>query len=82
VEQPTTQAEVFAMNTSAQNTQPLHQHQETENQEDQQHDSEEEIEAIIEDELACLRPKNERLRHMQEHLDKRKVMAKRSQIMQ
>jgi hypothetical protein len=61
VEQPTTQAEVFAMNTSTKNTQPLHQHQDTESQGDQQHDPEEEIEAIIKDELACLRPKNERM---------------------
>jgi hypothetical protein len=40
--------------------------QETEAQEDQQQDSKEEIEAIIEDELACLRQENERLRLMQE----------------
>jgi hypothetical protein len=43
------------MNTSAPSTQPPFQHQEIETQEDHQQDSEEEIEAIIEDELACLR---------------------------
>jgi hypothetical protein len=42
------------MNTSTPSTQPPLQHQETETQEDQQQDSEEEIEAIIEDELAHL----------------------------
>jgi hypothetical protein len=51
VEQPTTQVEVLTMNTSAPNTQPLHQYQAIENQEDQQQDSEEETKAIIEDEV-------------------------------
>jgi hypothetical protein len=53
------------MNTSAPSTQPPLQHQETKAQEDQQQDSKEEIEAIIEDELACLRQENEHLRLMQ-----------------
>jgi hypothetical protein len=57
IEQPTTQTEVLALNTSAANTMhlPSHQHQTIETQEDLQQDSEEEIEADIEDELACLR---------------------------
>jgi hypothetical protein len=80
VEQPLTQALVLAMNTSAPNTQPPLQHQETEIQEDQQQDSEEEIEAIIEDELVLLRQENERLRLMQEQLYRRKAMAQRSHI--
>jgi hypothetical protein len=41
------------MNTSAPNTRPTLQHQETKIQEDQQQDSEEEIEANFEDELVC-----------------------------
>jgi hypothetical protein len=43
------------MNTSTPSTQPPLQRQETETKEAQQQDSEEEIEAIIKDELACLR---------------------------
>jgi hypothetical protein len=70
------------MNTSAPDTQSPHQHQETKIQENQQQDLEEEIEAIIEDELVHLHQENECLRSMQEQLAKRKVMAKRSQIMQ
>jgi hypothetical protein len=46
------------MNTSVPITQPPLQHQETEAQEDQQQDSEEEIEAIIEDELVHLCQEN------------------------
>jgi hypothetical protein len=42
------------MNTSMRSFQPPLQHQETKIQEDQQQDSEEEIEAIIEDELTHL----------------------------
>jgi hypothetical protein len=61
VEQPTTQAEVLAMNTSMSNIQPPFWHQETEAQEDPQYDLEEEIEAIIDDELVCLRQENEHL---------------------
>jgi phage gp37-like protein len=41
-----------------------------------------EIKAIIEDELTCLLHENERLWLMQEHLARRKVMAKRTQVMQ
>jgi hypothetical protein len=81
-EQPAAQAEAPPMNTSAPSTQPPLQHQETKTQEGQQQDSEEEIEAIIEDELACLRQENERLRLMQEQLARRKAMAKRAQTMQ
>jgi hypothetical protein len=70
------------MNTSAPITQPPLQHEETETQEDQQQDSEEEIKAIIEDELACLCQENEHLRLMQEQLARRKVMVKRVQSIQ
>jgi hypothetical protein len=61
VEQPATQVEVLTMNTSAPNVQPPFQHQETEAQEDPHQDSEEEIEAIIKDELVRLRQENEHL---------------------
>jgi hypothetical protein len=71
-EQSTAQAEAPPMNISVPSTQPPLQHQETETQEDQQKDSEEEIEAIIEDELARLRRENECLRLMQEQLARRK----------
>jgi hypothetical protein len=56
MEQPTTQAEVLTMNTSAQNTMPPppQQHQTIKAQEDLQQDSEEEIEAVIKDELVRL----------------------------
>jgi hypothetical protein len=70
------------MNTSEPSTQPPLQHQDTETQDDQQQDSKEEIEAIIEDELTCLYQENERLRLMQEQLARRKAMAKRAQTMQ
>jgi hypothetical protein len=53
------------MNTSVPSTHPPLQHQETEAQEDQQQDSKEVIEAIIEDEMARLHQENERLRLMQ-----------------
>jgi hypothetical protein len=68
------------MNTSALNTQPPppHQHQTTENQEDLQQGSEEEIEAVMKDELARLRQENEHMCLMQEHMAKRLAMAKRS----
>jgi hypothetical protein len=84
MEQPIGQAEVLVMNTSAPNTvpPPLHQHQTIEALEDLQQDSEEEIKAVIEDELVHLCQENECLRLMQEHLARRKAMAKRSQIMQ
>jgi hypothetical protein len=83
-EQPATQMEVLTLNTSAPNTIPLlpHQHQIIETQEDLEQDSEKEIETIIEDELTRLCQENERLRLMQEHLARRKAMAKRSQVMQ
>jgi hypothetical protein len=82
-EQPTTQTEVLTLNSSTPNTihLPPHQHQTIKIQEDLQQDSEEEINAIIEDELARLCQENERLRLMQEHLARRKAMAKRSQVM-
>jgi hypothetical protein len=56
MEQPTTQAEVLTMNTSAQNTMPPppQQHQTIKAQEDLQQDSKEEIEAVIKDELVRL----------------------------
>jgi hypothetical protein len=84
VKQPTTQVEVLVMNTSAPNIvpPPPHQHQTIKTQEDLQQDSEEEIKAVIEDELVHLRQENERLCLMQEHLTRWKTMVKRSQIMQ
>jgi hypothetical protein len=57
--------------------QPI-QFQEAEVQQDQRQDSEEEIKAIIKDELACLRQENEHLRLIQEHMARRKAMAKRA----
>jgi hypothetical protein len=83
-EQPTTKTEVLALNTSAPNTMlppptPTPNHR---NQEDLQQDSMEEIEAVIEDELALLCQENKCLRLMQEHLARWKAMAKRSQVMQ
>jgi hypothetical protein len=81
-EQPPTQVELSIMNTSTLSIQQQPQHQETEAQEHQQQDSDKEIEAIIEDELMCLRQDNERLRLMQEHLARRKAMVKRTQVMQ
>jgi hypothetical protein len=68
------------MNTSAPSTQPPLQHKETKTQEDQHQDSKEEIEAIMEDELAHLYQENECLRVMQEQLARRKA-AKRAQTM-
>jgi hypothetical protein len=64
MEQPIGQAEVLVMNTSAPNTvpPPLHQHQTIEALEDLQQDSEEEIKAVIEDELVHLCQENECLR--------------------
>jgi hypothetical protein len=69
--QQSTQAKVFATNTATPDLPPsLSQqqqhhnpdlHRETKAQEDQHQDSEDEIKAIIEDELACLRQENERL---------------------
>jgi hypothetical protein len=53
-EQPLTQVEMPVMNTSTQSIQQQPQCQETEAQEDQQQDSNEEIEAIIADELTRL----------------------------
>jgi hypothetical protein len=60
----------------------LQQHQAIEIQEDQQQDSKEEIKTIIKDELARLRQENECLQLMQEHMARRRVVARRSQIMQ
>jgi hypothetical protein len=54
------------MNTSTPNTKRSTQRQGTEVQEDQQQDSEEEIEAIIEDELARLHQENESMRLVHE----------------
>jgi hypothetical protein len=83
-EQPTTQTKVLTLNTSAPNIVPLspHQHQTIETQEDLQQDSEEKIEAIIKDELAHLHQENECMCLVQEYLARRKVMTKRSQVMQ
>jgi hypothetical protein len=62
---------------------PSHQHQTSETQEDPRQDSKEEIKAVIEDEMMVhLHQENEHLRLMQEHLARRKAMAKRSQIKQ
>jgi hypothetical protein len=75
---------MLAMNTSTPNTvpPPSHQYQTIKTQEDLQQDPEEEIKAVIEDELARLHQENKHLRLMPEHLSRRKVMAKRSQVMQ
>jgi hypothetical protein len=56
IDQMATQMEVLMSNTATPNTmpQPPHQNQAIETQEDLQKDSEEEIEAIIDDELAHL----------------------------
>jgi hypothetical protein len=70
------------MNTSVLSIQQQPQRQEIEAQEDQQQDFDEEIKAIIEDDLMHLRQENEHLCLMQEHLARRKVMAKRTQVMQ
>jgi hypothetical protein len=70
------------MKTSTQSIQQQPQRQVTKAQEDQQQDSDEEIKAIIEDELTCLHQENEHLWILQEHLAKRKVMAKRTKVMQ
>jgi hypothetical protein len=43
---------------------------------------EEEIEVVIEDELACLCQENELLRLVPEQMARRKAMAKRAQVMQ
>jgi hypothetical protein len=51
-------------------------------QEDVQQDSEEEIEGVIEDELVCLHRENKRLRLVQEHMARRRVVMKRAQVMQ
>jgi hypothetical protein len=47
-----------------------------------QQDSEEEIEGVIEDELVCLHRENKRLRLVQEHMARRRVVMKRAQVMQ
>jgi hypothetical protein len=70
------------MNTSMLSIQQQPQRQETKAQEDQQQDIDEEIKAIIEDVLMHLRQENEHLWLMQEHLVRRKVMVKRTQVMQ
>jgi hypothetical protein len=57
---------------------PLQQHQAIKIQEDQQQDSEEEIESIIEDELARLRQENECLWLMQEHMTRQRAVVRRS----
>jgi hypothetical protein len=47
-----------------------------------QQDSEEEIDAVIEDELACLRQENRHLRLVQEQMARQRAVVKRVQIMQ
>jgi hypothetical protein len=59
LQQPPSQAEELAMTTSAPTPQHPIQQQDFDAQEDLHQDSEEEIEAIIEDELACLHQENE-----------------------
>jgi hypothetical protein len=56
-------------------------HQEAEAQEDQHQDSEDEIEAVIEDELVHLRQENKRFRPVQEHMARQRAVMKRAQIM-
>jgi hypothetical protein len=69
------------MNTSAQSTKHPNQLQNTKAHEDLEQDSEEEIKAIIEDELVHLHQENEHLRLMQEQMVRRKAMAKRAHVM-
>jgi hypothetical protein len=57
-------------------------HQQVEAEDDQHHDSKEEIEAVIEDEPARLRQENEHLWLVQEHMARRMAVMKRIQIMQ
>jgi hypothetical protein len=90
--QPSTQAEVFATNTDAWNLSPSSSqqqqqhnqdlHWETEAQEDQHQDSEDELEAVIEEVLASLHQINESLRLGQEHVAQWRVVVKRAQMMQ
>jgi hypothetical protein len=90
--QPLTQAEVSEPNTATPNLQPSSsqeqqhhnqdQHREAKAQEDQHQDSEDEMEAVIEDELARFRQENERLRLVQEHMAKERVVMKTAQITQ
>jgi hypothetical protein len=56
---------------------PPHRHQTIKTQEDLQQDSEEEIEAVIEDELVCLCQEGERLHLMQEQqqIEQKRVAA-------
>jgi hypothetical protein len=70
------------MNTSTLSIQQQPQCQETEAQVDQQQDLDEQTKAIIEDELMHLHQENEHLWLIQEHLARRNVMVKRSQVMQ
>jgi hypothetical protein len=74
--------EVPDMNTSTPTTRHPTQQQDIKAQEEPQQDSEEEIEAIIEDELVRLRHENECLQLMQEQMARINVIAKRAQIMQ
>jgi hypothetical protein len=57
-------------------------HQLGEAMEDTQHDSKEEIEAFVEDELVHLRQENELLQLEQEQMIRQRIVMKRAQIMQ
>jgi hypothetical protein len=65
-QQPPRQAEVLTIHTSTPTIQHPSQQQNSEAQSEPEQDSEEEIEAVIEDELVRLHQENERLRLMQE----------------
>jgi predicted RNase H-like HicB family nuclease len=76
--QPSAQEEAFTTDAAVPSQDP---HQQIEDLEDAMQDSEEEIEAVVEDELACLRQENERLRLVQEQMIRRREVMKRAQIM-
>jgi hypothetical protein len=79
VGQPSAQEEAFTIDPAVQNQYP---HQQTETLEDALQDSEEEIEAVIEDELVHLHQENEHLLLVQQQMIRWRVVLKRAQIMQ
>jgi hypothetical protein len=90
--QQPSQIEVFSTNIAVADLPPSSSQQqlqynqdpqvEVEAGDDQHHDSEEEIEALIEDELVHLHQENERFRLEQEHITRWRVVMQRAQIMQ
>jgi hypothetical protein len=69
------------MDTSPQTTQHPNQQQNSKSQGEPKQDSEEDIEAVIEDELARLRQENEHLQLIQEQMARRKALVKRAHVM-